>query len=92
MRTSFEILFVYRSLDNCDKNSQIQIIAVTDENLADANYANGNVLVCSNEDNSMEDVQMPLLTTNTSNATIVRKRGGGNGYEDNIDNDDATKR
>ncbi|XP_044753115.1 receptor-type guanylate cyclase Gyc76C-like isoform X2 [Coccinella septempunctata] len=82
-----------RSLDNCEKGSKIQIIAITDENLVH-NYANGNVLACSNEDNSlMEDVQIPLLNTNAANPTIIRKRGG-NGFEDIIDNEenDTSKR
>ncbi|XP_045475600.1 receptor-type guanylate cyclase Gyc76C-like isoform X2 [Harmonia axyridis] len=79
-----------RSLDNCDKNSEIKIIAIIDENL-DTNYANGNVLVGSNEDNSlMEDVQMPLLNTPAANPAIVRKRG--NEFEDTINNDDKSKR
>ncbi|KAL3268633.1 hypothetical protein HHI36_007737 [Cryptolaemus montrouzieri] len=80
-----------RSLDNCDKRSKIQIIAITDENIADCNYANGNIVVTSNDDNNfVEDVQVPLLNANP-NPTIIRKRGG-NGCEDPIDNNDTSKR
>lgn len=66
-----------RSLENCDKCGEIQIIAIPDDKLMNNNFPNGNLVNIPPDDtnNYIEDVQVPLLNT-TENAAIIRRRGG----------------
>lgn len=68
-----------KSLENCDRCGEIQIIAIPDDKLTNNNFPNGNVVnapINIEETNTcLEDVQAPLLDT-TQNPSMVRKRGG----------------
>lgn len=66
-----------RSLENCDKCGEIQIIAIPDDKLMNNNFPNGNLVNIPPDDtnNYIEDVQVPLLNT-TENPAIIRRRGG----------------
>ncbi|CAG9815672.1 unnamed protein product [Phaedon cochleariae] len=64
-----------RSLDNCDKVGDIQIIAIPDDKLANNNFPNGNALP-SEGGGCLEDVQVPLLNPTFNEPVIVRRRGG----------------
>ncbi|KAJ8947966.1 hypothetical protein NQ318_021064, partial [Aromia moschata] len=65
-----------RSLENCDKCGDIQIIAIPDDKLMNNNFPNGNLVNITTDDtnNYMEDVQVPLLNT-PQNPAMIRRRG-----------------
>ncbi|RZC33646.1 guanylate cyclase 32E [Asbolus verrucosus] len=78
-----------RSLENCDKCGEVQIIAIPDDKLINNNFPNGNILsVPAEENNYIEDVQVPLL--NTTQHPIVRRRGGS-GIDDTLQNNTSKK-
>ncbi|KAJ8964720.1 hypothetical protein NQ314_004685 [Rhamnusium bicolor] len=80
-----------RSLENCDKCGEIQIIAIPDDKLMNNNFPNGNLVNIPPDDtnNFIEDVQVPLLNT-TQNPAIIRRRGGS--AVDDIPESDFSKR
>ncbi|XP_057667312.1 receptor-type guanylate cyclase Gyc76C-like isoform X1 [Diorhabda carinulata] len=64
-----------RSLENCDKIGEIQIIALPEDKLLNNNFPNGNLLNFPRDNVYGEDVQAPLL--NIANHPVsIRKRGG----------------
>lgn len=67
-----------RSLENCDKCGDIQIIAVPDNKLINNNFPNGNVIVVPNEDEVSlhEDADAPLLSHNPQAVIVHRRRRG----------------
>ncbi|KAJ8981638.1 hypothetical protein NQ317_000866 [Molorchus minor] len=80
-----------RSLENCDKCGDIQIIAIPDDKLMNNNFPNGNLvnITLDETNNYMEDVQVPLLNAN-QNPAIIRRRGGS--AVDDIPESDFSKR
>ncbi|EFA10586.2 receptor-type guanylate cyclase Gyc76C isoform X1 [Tribolium castaneum] len=60
-----------RSLENCDKCGEVQIIAIPEDKLFNNNFPNGNIL--PTDESYIEDVQVPLLNTQ---CPVVRRRGG----------------
>lgn len=83
-----------KSLENCQRCGEIQIIAIPDDKLTNNNFPNGNLMnsvpLPSYESNPcLEDVQVPLLNA-TKNPSIVRKRGGST--VDDIPDNDFLKR
>lgn len=78
-----------KSLENCDRCGEVQIIAIPDDKLTNNNFPNGNLVnVPPNLDETntcLEDVQAPLLDA-TQNPSIVRRRGGS-AIDDVPDND-----
>lgn len=75
-----------KSLDNCDKCGDVQIIAVPENKLMNNNFPNGNIVNISNEDNIslIEDVEVPLLNKK-QNPTIVHRRRRGSDPEDSAE-------
>lgn len=71
-----------KSLENCDKCGDIRIIAVPDDRLVNNNFPNGNIVNITNEDNVIEDAQVPLLTKTTHPTIIQRKKRRGSNPED----------
>lgn len=68
-----------RSLDNCDKCGDIQIIAIPKDKMVNNNFPNGNLLNMTQEDHHSfnEDAQVPLLNPpKVQNPVIIRRRGG----------------
>lgn len=80
-----------RSLENCDKCGEIQIIAIPDDKLMNNNFPNGNLVNIPPDNTSSykEDAQVPLLNA-TQNPVIVRRRGGS--AVDDIPESDVSKR
>lgn len=71
-----------RSLENCDKCGDIQIIAIPQDKLLNNNFPNGNIIDISQDDNvSLEDVQVPLLHGDI-NPTIVHRKRCGSGTDE----------
>lgn len=81
-----------KSLENCDKCGDIQIIALPDNKLNNNNFPNGNIINVSDDDNTMlmEDVKVPLLC-NDFNPQIIHRRRRGSGSDEGIE-EHATKR
>lgn len=75
-----------RSLENCDKCGDIQIIALPENKLNNNNFPNGNVVNLSDEDNTvlMEDVEVPLLHSDI-NPTVVHRRRRPSGSDEGIE-------
>lgn len=69
-----------KSLENCDKCGDIQIITLPNSKLNNNNFPNGNIINLSNEDNtlSMEEVEVPLLQSNINPVIHRRRRGSSN--------------
>lgn len=69
-----------KSLENCDKCGDIQIITLPNNKLNNNNFPNGNIINLSNEDNtlSMEEVEVPLLQSNMNPVIHRRRRGSSN--------------
>ncbi|XP_019756594.2 receptor-type guanylate cyclase Gyc76C isoform X1 [Dendroctonus ponderosae] len=68
-----------KSLDNCDKCGEIQIIAIPKDKMVNNNFPNGNLLNMPQEEQHgfIEDAQVPLLKPpKVQNPLIVRRRGG----------------
>ncbi|CAG9761048.1 unnamed protein product [Ceutorhynchus assimilis] len=68
-----------KSLDNCDKCGDIQIIAIPTDKMVNNNFQNGNLLNVMPEEmhGFIEDAQVPLLSPpKVQNPVIVRRRGG----------------
>lgn len=76
-----------RSLENCDKCGEVQIIAIPEDSLINNNFPNGNIMP-PDELNYMEDVQVPLL--NTTQHPIVRRRGGS-AIDDTLQNNTSKR-
>lgn len=74
-----------RSLENCDKCGDIQIIAMPEDKLFNNNFPNGNIIDISQDDNVsvVEDVQVPLLHSDINPIIIHRKRCGSGMDESN---------
>ncbi|KRT81180.1 Adenylate and Guanylate cyclase, partial [Oryctes borbonicus] len=72
-----------RSLENCEKCGEIQIIAMPDDKLLNNNFPNGNIIDISQDDNIslVEDVQVPLLHSDI-NPTIVHRKRCGSGMDE----------
>ncbi|VEN37483.1 unnamed protein product [Callosobruchus maculatus] len=72
-----------RSLENCEKCGDVQIIAIPEDKLINNNFPNGNLLGVQVEEcvGYMDDVQAPLLDPTTQAPTIMRHRGSS-GIED----------
>ncbi|KAJ3622095.1 hypothetical protein MTP99_002624 [Tenebrio molitor] len=78
-----------RSLENCDKCGEIQIIAIPEDKLINNNFPNGNVLsVPPDEHGFVEDVQVPLL--NATHHPAVRRRGGS-AIDDTLQNNTSKR-
>ncbi|CAG9834118.1 unnamed protein product [Diabrotica balteata] len=67
-----------RSLENCDKISEIQIIALPEDKMINNNFPNGNLLNIPRETINVygDDVQSPLLNINNQIPVTIRRRGG----------------
>ncbi|XP_063921313.1 receptor-type guanylate cyclase Gyc76C-like isoform X1 [Zophobas morio] len=78
-----------RSLENCDKCGEIQIIAIPDDKLINNNFPNGNIMPIPPEElNYIEDVQVPLL--NATQHPAVRRRGGST-IDDTLQNNTSKR-
>ncbi|KAL1497774.1 hypothetical protein ABEB36_008675 [Hypothenemus hampei] len=79
-----------KSLDNCDKCGDIQIIAIPKDKLVNNNFPNGNLLNMTPEEqqhNFIEDAQVPLLNPPKVHNTLIIRRRGGSDFNDFPGND-----
>ncbi|XP_018335565.1 receptor-type guanylate cyclase Gyc76C [Agrilus planipennis] len=73
-----------RSLENCDKYGEVQIIAIPEDRLVNNNFPNGNVLNPQQQEEDFclkEDVKEPLLQSNPNTTILHRRKANDAGNE-----------